>query len=180
MAGGGMGLSRLMVSRWLLVLTLATATAIAGSRAQPASPDVPSPVPTVAMPGPETLLMLVRTTLVALNQANFTGNYTVLHGLASPALQQRHSPAALSDAFASLRAQNLDLSPVLVLSPQLTKGPQLQSGDMLSFAGFFPTQPFRIEFEMAFVPVDGRWRIDSLAVSIPSSSPDSPADSTKQ
>ena len=38
-----------------------------------------SPAAEQALPAPDTLLLLVRTTIVALNQANFTGNYSVLH-----------------------------------------------------------------------------------------------------
>ncbi len=128
--------------------------------AHPTQAHAPEP----AIPTPEILLMLVRTTLVALNQANFTGNYTVLHGLGSPALQARHNPAALSDAFSALRSQNVDMSPVLVLTPQLTDGPAFNSQGALTFSGYYPTVPLRIEFSMAFVPVDGRWRIEGLAV----------------
>lgn len=120
--------------------------------------------PAVPIPPPEVLLMLVRTTLVALNQANFTGNYTVLHALGTPALQQRNSPADLGQAFAGLRQQNIDLSPTLVLTPQLTEGPVIASDSSLRFKGYFPSQPLQINFAMAFQPVAGRWRVEGLSV----------------
>jgi hypothetical protein len=118
-----------------------------------------------SVPPPEVLLMLMRTTLVALNQANFTGNYTVLHGLASPALQARNSPAQLGIAFTELRNLNLDLSPVLVLSPELSETPTISPEGVLRLAGHFPTRPLEVRFLMQFAPVDGRWRIDGLSVS---------------
>lgn len=109
--------------------------------------------------------MLVRTTLVALNQANYTGNYSVLHGLGTPALQAKHSPGQLSAAFANLRNQNVDMSPVLVLSPELTENPTISPQSALRLVGFVPSRPLQINFAMIFLPLDNRWRIDGLSVS---------------
>ena len=149
-----------------------------GAKAQkkPAAPKLPpsraaAPKPALSVPAPEVLLMLVRTTLVALNQANFTGNYTVLHGLGSPQLQARNSPADLGNAFAGLRAQNIDLSPVLVLTPQLTEQPGFTRDGALRLVGFFPSKPLQIQFVMNFLPVGDRWRIDGLSVSAVAATP---------
>ena len=98
------------------------------------------------MPPPDVLLMLVRTTLVALNQANFTGNYSVLHDLGTPQLQAAHSQAQLGIAFTNLREQKLDLSRVLLLSPELTEPPSITSDGTLRLAGVFPTRPVQISF----------------------------------
>ncbi len=136
----------------------------AGKTAPPkaAPPGAPQ---TISVPPPEVLLMLVRTTLVALNQANFTGNYTVLHGLGSPQLQAKNTAADLGNAFAGLRAQNIDLSPVLVLTPQLTEKAGFTLEGALRLVGFFPSKPLQIQFVMNFLPVADRWRIDGLSVS---------------
>jgi hypothetical protein len=144
--------------------------AAAGAKAQKkpavkAAPPSPAPAKTIQVPPPEVLLMLVRTTLVALNQANFTGNYTVLHGLGSPQLQAKNSPADLGNAFAGLRGQNIDLSPVLVLTPQLTEKAGFTREGALRLVGFFPSKPLQIQFVMNFLPVTDRWRIDGLSVS---------------
>lgn len=108
--------------------------------------------------------MLIRSTIVALNQANYTGNYTVLHALATPALQANKSPADLGIAFTSLRDQQTDFSPALVLPPELDEPPVVLADGQLRLVGHVPTQPLRITFSMAFRPVGGRWRIDELAV----------------
>lgn len=140
--------------------------------AQPSSAGKPAPAKaappgaqTISVPPPEVLLMLVRTTLVALNQANFTGNYTVLHGLGSPQLQAKATPADLGNAFAGLRGQNIDMSPVLVLTPQLTEKAGFTPDGALRLVGFFPSKPLQIQFVMNFLPVNDRWRIDGLSVS---------------
>ena len=109
--------------------------------------------------------MLVRTTLVALNQANFTGNYAVLQGLGSPALQAKNSPAQLAIAFSYLRNQNTDISPVIVLTPELTESPLITPEGVPRLAGFFPSKPLQIKFVMHFQPVGGRCGLDALSVS---------------
>jgi hypothetical protein len=118
----------------------------------------------LSVPTPDVLLMLVRTTLVALNQANFTGNYSVLHDLGTPQLQATTSQAQLGIAFTNLREQKLDLSRVLLLSPDLTEPPSIYSDGTLRLAGVFPTSPVQITFVMAFRPVAGIWRIEGLSV----------------
>jgi hypothetical protein len=61
--------------------------------------------------------ILIRSTLIALDHANRTGNYTVLRDLGAPGFQTANTAARLSEIFANLRAQNADLSGVAVIEP---------------------------------------------------------------
>jgi hypothetical protein len=126
-------------------------------------PTAPPPA-NPAVPAPDALLMLVRTTLVALNQANYTGNYAVLHALGTPRLQASTSPVELGIAFTNLRQQRLDLSRVLVLAPELTEAPSIAHDGTLRLAGVFQTAPVQIKFVTLFKPVAGVWLIDGLSV----------------
>ncbi len=119
----------------------------------------------VNMPAPDVLVMMVRAALTALNQANFTENYSVLRGMTTPALQTRMSAEQLGKAFANLRQQNLDLSPSLVLAPEFTEAPKLTSAGALMLKGIFPSRPLRINFVIDYLPIDGYWMIDQLSVS---------------
>ena len=53
-------------------------------------------------------LYLIRSTLLTLNDANRTGNYTVLRDLASPDFQAKNSAADLSEIFTDLRRRHFD------------------------------------------------------------------------
>lgn len=121
----------------------------------------------VAMPSQDAIIMMVRAALTALNQANFTENYSVLRGMMTPALQARASADQLSKAFAELRKQNLDLSPSLVLMPQFSENPTLAPGHTLKVAGIFPSKPLQINFALEYLPIDGYWMLDSMSVSAP-------------
>ena len=45
---------------------------------------------------------------------------------------------------------------------------------MMHMAGFFPSVPTQVNFEMAFAPVGGRWRLFALSVSFGQAAPTAP------
>src|SRR4051794_20565602 len=95
------------------------------------------PAPKSAQIDRNGVLILIRSTLIALDEGNKTGNYTVLRDLGAPGFQN-NTAAHLADIFAGLRRDNVDLSGVTVLEPQLRLLPQIEPNGMLHMAGFFP------------------------------------------
>jgi hypothetical protein len=120
------------------------------------------------------VLILTRSTLLALDHANRTANYTVLRDLGAPGFHATNSAARLAEIFANLRTQNIDLSGVAVLDPQLTVLPTAVQGGMMRMAGFFPSVPTQVNFEMLFAPIEGRWRLFGIAVQLGQASPAAP------
>jgi hypothetical protein len=120
------------------------------------------------------VLILIRSTLLALDHANRTGNYTVLRDLGAPGFHNANSAARLAEIFANLRTQNIDLSGVSVLDPQLTVLPTAVQGGMMRMAGFFPSVPTQVNFEMLFAPIEGRWRLFGIAVQLGQAAPAAP------
>lgn len=118
----------------------------------------------LAIPEPVGLVVLIRNTLIALNQANQTGNYSVLRDIAAPAFQTANSQAQLAVAFTSLRDQKLDISSVAAVTPELSEPPATDQNGVLRLVGIFPTEPMRINFQLAFQPVGGVWRPIGLAI----------------
>jgi hypothetical protein len=98
------------------------AQAPAPKQQQPAPKQQPQPqvqAPKPAQIDRNGVLILIRSTLLALDQANKTGNYTVLRDLGSPNFQA-NSAARLAEIFAQQRKDNVDLSGIAVIDPQLT------------------------------------------------------------
>jgi hypothetical protein len=139
------------------------------SASQTAAPAAPQP----AQIDRNGVLILIRSTILALDQANKTGNYTVLRDLGAPGFQANNA-ARLAEIFASQRRDNLDLSGVAVIDPQLTILPQIEANGMMRMAGFFPSVPQQVNFEMLFAPVGGQWRLFGLSVNIGQSGPVAP------
>lgn len=150
-------------------LPIASAAGQVSPAAMAATPALPTPPPRIVEMDKNSGLILIRSALIALQQANQTGNYSVLYAMSAPGFQKNNSPERLSQIFAKLRAKNFDLSGVLVLDPQLTILPELYSNGTMRMAGFFPSVPMQVYFELQFAPVDGRWRIVAISVDVGSS-----------
>jgi hypothetical protein len=145
-----------------LLALLAAAPAGAQTRAAPAvAPSQP------ALPFPQALI-LIRSDLVALQQANETGIYATLSALGTQRFQADNPPAKLAQTFAPLR--NYNLNSVLVLEPKFTQLPQLRPDHSMAMAGFFASDGYRITFQLAYAAENGRWRLAAINVGIQSTS----------
>lgn len=132
----------------------------------PAAPAAAPPAPPqVVVPDAEKIVLLLRTTILTLNDALQTGNFTVLRDMGAPGFRDANTAARLSQSFSDLASKGVDLSPVSIIAPQLSEAPGLdQQKGMLHLKGYFPGQPVQINFEMLYQAVDGRWRVFGLSV----------------
>jgi len=130
---------------------------------------LPPPAPLVTdgkpvIPEPQVMLAMVRSAVIALNQANLTGNYTVLNKMSAPGFKEANSPSKLEEIFAALRGRDLDLGPVTVIEPGLYRPPAILNNGMLRLTGFFPSQPERVNFDLAYQLIDGEWKLFGIGV----------------
>lgn len=119
----------------------------------------------------EQALYLIRSTLLTLNDANRSGNYTVMRDLAAPGVQARYSPADLAQVFSDLRDNHVDLSVVALAAPKLSAPPKLQGNGQLRLTGHFSSQPRQINFDLLFQTVAGHWKWFGISVAAPHAAP---------
>jgi len=119
------------------------------------------PIPVIDRAG---ATILVRNTVVALNHANQTGNYSVLRDLGAPEFIVNNTPADLAANFHGLRQSGLEMGPVVVFEPIFSKEPKVQSNGVLQLTGYFPTNPVRISFDLTYRFVGIRWRLLNISV----------------
>jgi hypothetical protein len=148
-------------ARLLLGAILVCAACTENVGAQTAQPLVATRVP---MPDNAKITLLIQMHIAALSQANLTGNYSVLHSLASPSFQAVNSTAQLASNFATFRSQGIDISPTILLPPMLIGPPKLEGADLLRVSGQYDTKPHRVVFEMAFQAVNNAWRLAGISV----------------
>jgi hypothetical protein len=135
--------------------------------AKPAHNDTQTTLPVSV----DQALYLIRSTLLTLNDANRSGNYSVLRDLAAPDFQARNSAADLALSFSDLRRRNFDLFAAAIAAPQLTAAPALDPKKMLRLTGLFPTRPLQINFDLLFQNVGGQWRLFGISVATPQAPP---------
>ena len=112
--------------------------------------------------------LMIRATLIAVSQANATGNYSVLRELGSAGFQMANTPARLTDVFGELRRRKIDLTPVLYYEPKLVRPPSFDENRRLRLTGFIDSRPEQVNFDMLFENVAGDWRLFGIAVKLQS------------
>ena len=108
---------------------------------------------------------LVRSTLMALNDANSTGNYGVFRALAAPQFQGVNSVQSLSRIFEGLRGAGVDLSPVAVVSPNWDVTNGIGADQLLRLRGSYRAGRYKVRFALAYTAVEDVWRLMEINVS---------------
>jgi hypothetical protein len=111
------------------------------------------------------LALMIRNAVIALNQANITGNYTVLREMGTGNFQMTNTPAHLAEVFATLRSRKIDMTPVMVFNPKLTTAPALD-GQVLRLTGYFPTTPEQVQFDLAYQHAGDQWLLAGISISV--------------
>lgn len=116
------------------------------------------------VPDENTLARLVWSTMIALDQANRTGNYSVLYELGTTAFQRNNSPDQLRATFTSLRANRVDVGRAVLNTPNYYLPPDIDQTGQLRLRGGFDYRPQSIRFDLLFVQEGGGWRINGMSV----------------
>lgn len=150
----------------LLAAALALPVAGQDKPKQPAAQATAPAQQQLAVPQAEKLILLIRLSLLTLNDALQTGNYTVLRDRGGPSFRQANSASGLARVFANLEAQRIDLAPVAVMTPQLSDAQIVGPEQRLLVKGFFPGQPTQINFELIYEPAAGQWQLFGVSVGV--------------
>jgi hypothetical protein len=102
---------------------------------------------------------LVWSTLIAIDHANRTGNYTVLRDLGAPSFRRANDPARLAQIFAKVRRDNLGIGRVVLSAPVYDEPPRILDNGLYQVKGVFPGRPNGVAFELLFQDVKGEWRL---------------------
>ena len=151
------------------IATLQFGLTVAFAQSEPAPADVqfaPAPPQPGMAPDDPRLLLMIRNAVIALNQANLTGNYSVLRDLGTQNFQMSNNSARLAELFATLRARKLDISPVMFFNPKFASPPSMQDGQVLRVNGYFPTTPEQVNFDLAFQLSGEQWMLAAIAVNV--------------
>jgi hypothetical protein len=165
---------------WLPGAVLSVPGAGAWPSTSPAGAKTPSPVPSAAAaPSASTpnlesrvnlrdgdnILILVRTSLLTLNDAMLTGNFTVLRDKVAPSVRDQNTPGRLYQTFSRLMEQRIDLRAIAILAPELTEVPAVDGAGRLNLKGMFRAPDgTALTFHLVFESVNGQWLLFGAAV----------------
>lgn len=162
----GHGTVRISFREWLGAVLVAALMLAQG--AMPAKADADQPQ---ALPDAKVAAALVRSTLLSLNDANLTANYSVLRAASAPDFQRLYSEEKLAAIFAVLRNKHVDLAAAAMHEPVIKDATYVPARRAVLLKGTVPpagsaVPSFETNFNFAYQYVAGRWRLFRLDLSI--------------
>ncbi|MGA2565768.1 MAG: hypothetical protein ABSF41_02950 [Pseudolabrys sp.] len=110
--------------------------------------------------------ILIKTSMLTLNDANLTGNYTVLHAKLAKPFRDQFSPDRLKQAFKSFADQKIDFGLIATKPPVATSESKIDSRGALLLRGYFDTRPSRVLYDLDFLTSEGEWKPVKLNVDV--------------
>ena len=93
-------------------------------------------------------------------EKDFSGFYKQLAGL----WQEQTTPAKLKELFNDFIEKEINIAPIKKLQPVFNKEAKINSDDMLVIAGYYPTTPKRVVFELKYLEEKGDWKLAGINV----------------
>jgi hypothetical protein len=118
------------------------------------------------VPSPALQEVLIKTYLLSLNDANITGNYTVLHAKLAKPFRDQFTPDKLKEAFKGFADQKINFGPIVAKPPVATSESTIDSRGALLLRGYFDTRPSRVVYDLDFLPSEDEWKPIKLNVDV--------------
>lgn len=132
--------------------------------APPSSVSYSAPVSTAPLPDETMRARLIWSTMIAIQQANESGNYTVLRDIAAPEFQAMNDPSRLSQIFAGIRSTHIDLSETLLRAPTYTQSPTIDKAGRMHLTGAFGLRPTGVFYDLTFEWVSNQWKLFGVSL----------------
>ncbi len=112
--------------------------------------------------------ILIKASLLTLNDANVTGIYTVLHAKLGKQFRDQITPDKLKQAFKSFADQKVDWDLIAARTPVATSEAKIDNRGALILRGYFDTKPSRLTYELDFMISEREWKPIMLNVKLKS------------
>lgn len=112
--------------------------------------------------------VLIKTSLLSLNDANLTGNYAVLHAKLSKPFREQFTPDHLKQSFKEFADKKIDWEAVVAMSPIPTKESHVDGRGALVLRGYFDAGSKHVVYALDFIPSEGEWKPIKLNVHVKS------------
>lgn len=122
--------------------------------------------PASALPVPSQLDLskMLWSTMMAVDHANRSGNYSVLRDMASQGFQINNTAATLAQVFVGLREGRVDLSNTVLVPPTYAEAPRMVDQTVLQVRGYFQIRPNAIFFDVYYVWEQGMWKLHGIDI----------------
>ena len=122
-----------------------------------------APAYSAPVPSDDDQEILIKATLMTFNDANLTGNYSVLRDKASKPFRAQLSVEKLADTFKAYRDKKVNLESIVGADLDSNKATFDKDG-VLNLRGRFKDDEKRIRFDLNFIDEGGVWKLLGISV----------------
>lgn len=109
--------------------------------------------------------MLVKTTLLTFNDANLTGDYSVLRAKSSKPFREQFNEEKLKEIFKDFVDKKVDLG-IVAIKPAIPDADgAVDKNGVLELSGHFATQPKILKYKLQYFVSEGLWKPYGIHVS---------------
>lgn len=123
-----------------------------------------SPASAAEVPSDDEQDVLIRTTLMTFNDANMTGNYSVLLAKASKQFQSQFTAEKLAASFEPFRSKELFFEDVVTEDYASADKATIDAEGALLLAGAFKTDEMEVKYRLRFVQNNKLWKLLGINV----------------
>lgn len=123
-----------------------------------------APAQAASLPTDNEQEILVKTTLMTFNDANLTGNYSILHAKSAKVFRAQLTVEKLADSFKVFRDKKVNLASIVADEIESSKAPVLDAKGVLTLKGRFKDDEKKVRFDLQFIDEDGAWKLVGLNV----------------
>ncbi len=110
--------------------------------------------------------VLIKTTLLAFNDANITGNYAVLHAKTSKPFRDQFSPERLKEVFKEFAEKHIDFAVIAAKTPVPSQDSKIDDDGRLILVGYFDTTPSYVYYDLHYIVSEGQWKPIKINVDV--------------
>ena len=116
------------------------------------------------LPTERLAVSLIYQTIITINNASQSRDYSVLRALSAPEFQNKYSLQDLRNTLDGLQANKVNLREMTLFDPVIEKKQILQSEKIFRLKGYMPTAPIRMRFEFQYQYVELKWRLFAMSL----------------
>jgi opacity protein-like surface antigen len=110
--------------------------------------------------------VLVKVSLLTFNDANVTGNYSVLNAKLSKPFRDQFPAEKLKEGYKVFVEKHIDFDLIAAKPPVATEPAKINDDGRLTLKGYFDTKPSRVNYDLDFIMSEGEWKLIKLNVDV--------------
>jgi len=119
---------------------------------------------TPKVPAETELKSMTLESLLAFNKGIQAEDFTAFYEETAKLWQDQTTPDKLKEAFSEFIDKHLDISSIKKSEPVFNQPAEIDSNDVLVVAGYYPTTPKRVVFQLKYLQEDGDWKLVGIKV----------------